>query len=114
MRVTLIVTGYFFCIFVGSLFVSLIFKIIKYQEAKSSGIKKAGMIIGFFERFIILTFVLLNQYSGIAFILTAKSIARFEELKNREFAEYYLIGTFASLSFAILCGEFIKILNKLI
>lgn len=49
MGVTLIVTGYFFCIFVGSLFVSLIFKIIKYQEAKSSGIKKAGMIIGFLK-----------------------------------------------------------------
>ncbi|MEZ0343693.1 MAG: hypothetical protein ABWJ99_02640 [Caldimicrobium sp.] len=103
-----IIAGYLFCLFVGSLFVSLIFKILGYPEAKLSGIKRAGMIIGLFERFIILTFVLLNQYSGIAFIFTAKSIARFEELKNREFAEYYLIGTFASLSFALLCGEIIK------
>lgn len=66
------------------------------------------MIIGIFERFITLTFVLLGQYPAIAFIFAAKSIARFEELKNREFAEYYLIGTFSSISFAIFWGEIMK------
>jgi len=85
---------------------------LNYKEAKFSGIRKAGMIIGIFERFIVLTFVLLSQYSAIAFIFTAKSIARFEELKNREFSEYYLIGTLSSISFAILCGEIMKWIIK--
>lgn len=80
------------------------------EEKEESGIKYAGLVIGFLERFIILTFVLLNQYSAIAFIFTAKSIARFEELKNRIFAEYYLIGTLSSVSFTIFCGEIIKFL----
>lgn len=97
----IIIPAYLVAIFLGSLFVSSILKILSYEEAKFSGIRKAGLIIGIFERFITLTFVLLNQYSGIAFIFTSKSIARFEELKNREFAEYYLIGTLSSLSFAI-------------
>ncbi|MDI6641021.1 MAG: hypothetical protein QME68_01750 [Elusimicrobiota bacterium] len=64
------------------------------------------------ERFIILTFVLFNQYSAIAFIFTAKSIARFEELKNRDFAEYYLVGTLSSVAFAIFCGEIMKFLLR--
>jgi formate/nitrite transporter FocA (FNT family) len=29
--------------------------------------------------------------------VAAKSIARFEELKQREFAEYFLVGTLASV-----------------
>jgi len=61
-------------------------------------------MIGILERMLILTFVFLNQYATIALILTAKSIARFEGLKKREFAEYYLIGTLSSILFAILTG----------
>ncbi|RLD16910.1 MAG: hypothetical protein DRI36_04975 [Caldiserica bacterium] len=77
---------------------------LNFELAKDSGIKKAGMIIGFLERFLVLTFVLLDRYLAIGFLFTAKSIARFEELKNRDFAEYYLIGTLSSISFAVFCG----------
>ncbi|TEB07425.1 hypothetical protein Psch_00978 [Pelotomaculum schinkii] len=60
-----------------------------------------GKYIGIFERTIILTLVLYGSYSAVAFVLTAKSIARFNELKNKDFAEYYLIGTLVSLLIAI-------------
>ncbi|HOD90893.1 MAG TPA: DUF3307 domain-containing protein, partial [Thermotogota bacterium] len=40
------------------------------------------------------------------FILTAKSLARFKQLNDRDFAEYYLIGTLFSVLIA-LCGGFI-------
>lgn len=40
----------------------------------------------------------------IVYALAAKSIARFSELKKRSFAEYYLIGTLASILFAIVIG----------
>lgn len=68
------------------------------------GLKRAGATIGVLERMLVLTLVLLGQYAAIALIFAAKSIARFEELKDRQFAEYYLIGTLSSILFAMLVG----------
>ena len=53
------------------------------------------------ERVIILTLALLGEYGTISFVFVAKSMARFEQLKKRPFAEYYLLGTLLSISFAI-------------
>ena len=59
--------------------------------------KKAGGFIGLLERLIILLFLSINQYSAIGLVLTAKSIARYDEIsKNKDFAEYYLLGTLLS------------------
>jgi len=74
---------------------------------------KTGKYIGILERFIILTLFLYGSLSSIAFVLTAKSIARFKELDNREFAEYYLLGTFTSSSIAILFGILLVKLTQL-
>ena len=41
-------------------------------------------------------------------MLTAKSIARYKELENRDFAEYYLVGTLLSALLAILGGLLLK------
>lgn len=108
--VTIIAAGYLVVIFGGSYLISGICRYLDFPSAQESGIKRAGRIIGFLERFIVLTLVLLNQYSAIAFVFTGKSIARFEELKNRDFSEYYLVGTFSSISLAICGGEIMKIL----
>ncbi|MCS7215970.1 MAG: hypothetical protein N2042_02570 [Thermodesulfovibrio sp.] len=86
----------------------LILKIFASKKPKYSGIEKAGMIIGILERAIILTFILLEEYTAVGIVLTAKSIARFEELKDREFSEYYLIGTLSSFFFSIICGIILK------
>lgn len=69
-----------------------------------------GKIIGNLERFLILTLVLLEEYTAIAFVLTAKSVARFRELDKRKFAEYYLIGTLTSTLVAIIVGLLLSIL----
>jgi len=59
--------------------------------------KKAGGFIGLLERLIILLFLSIGQYSAIGLVLTAKSIARYDEIsKNKDFAEYYLLGTLLS------------------
>lgn len=71
---------------------------------KTDGIKGAGAAIGILERSLTLTFVFLGQYAAIAIVLTAKSIARFDELKKQDFAEYYLIGTLSSILFSIIVG----------
>lgn len=64
-------------------------------------IAQAGVYIGLLERFLTLVFLLGGQYSAVGFIFAAKSIARYRELENRDFAEYYLVGTLLSLSLAV-------------
>ncbi len=76
----------------------------RFATKESEGLKGAGTAIGCLERALTLTFVLVGQYEALALILAAKSVARFEELKRREFAEYYLIGTLSSMVFAMLVG----------
>jgi hypothetical protein len=65
--------------------------------------KKSGGFIGLLERLIILVFLSINQYSAIGLVLTAKSIARYDEIAHdRNFAEYYLLGTLLSTAIAII------------
>jgi hypothetical protein len=67
-------------------------------------------MIGVLERAIALTFVLLGQYGALGLLIAAKSLARFKALEDREFAEYFLIGTLASLLLALLGGLGMKAL----
>lgn len=67
-----------------------------------------GAIIGMLERVVILLLGALGMYSSIALVLTAKSLARFKQLENKEFAEKYLVGTLMSLIIAILALLIIK------
>lgn len=60
--------------------------------------QNAGRMIGYLERTIVMFFLMYQQFGAIAFILTAKSVARFKEIEsNKEMAEYYLIGTLLSV-----------------
>ncbi len=72
------------------------------------GLNDAGTWIGYLERFIILTFILIGQYSAIGFLITAKSIFRFTgkvtDERDRKHTEYILIGTLISFTLAILVG----------
>lgn len=74
----------------------------KEESKKDESLEKAGRWIGWLERFLILTFVLLNQYAAIGFLVAAKSIFRFSE--SRKVGEYVLIGTLLSFSTAISVG----------
>lgn len=57
----------------------------------------AGRFIGTIERIIMLIFLAIGQYSAIGLVLTAKSIARYDRIsKEKDFAEYYLLGTLIS------------------
>ncbi len=60
-------------------------------------IVNAGAAIGTLERIIMLLLLGAGQYAAIALVLTAKSIARYEMLKDKDFAEYYLLGTLLSI-----------------
>jgi hypothetical protein len=56
------------------------------------------------ERAITLTLLLLDQFGALGLVIAAKSIARFKALEDRDFAEYFLIGTLASVLLALLGG----------
>ena len=75
------------------------------QNQSSSQITGAGTIIGTLERYLITIFFVIEQYSLIGLVLTAKSIARYSQLDNdKNFAEYYLMGTLLSTLFTlVLC-----------
>lgn len=75
-----------------------------------SEIKNAGELIGSMERLLILTFVLVGNYQAVAFSVAAKSIARFKELEDKNFAEYYLIGTSVSVGVAVGMGILLNII----
>jgi hypothetical protein len=101
----------------GIVYVAVIFAggyLIRYLTRNlTSGIKKpgetaeqvenAGMYIGWLERFLVVTAILVQSPSMVGLILTGKSIARFPELKER-FAEYFLIGTLLSIGLAVIGG----------
>lgn len=67
-------------------------------------LQNAGMYIGWLERFVVLTSLVLQSPATVGLILTAKSIARYPELKSVRFAEYFLIGTLLSVTLGILGG----------
>jgi hypothetical protein len=62
------------------------------------------MYIGWLERFLILTALVLQSPATVGLILTAKAVIRFPELKDIRFAEYFLIGTLLSMSVALIGG----------
>jgi hypothetical protein len=63
---------------------------------------RVGEAIGILERLLIVTFVLVGAEATIGLVIAAKTLARFKQLDDRDFAEYYLLGTLASVSIAIL------------
>lgn len=108
-HILLIAVLYVAVIFGGGYFVryltrSLTLQLSGNQEESTADIRNAGLYIGWLERFLVLTAVLVQSPAMIGLILTGKSIARFPELKGARFAEYFLIGTFLSISLALLGG----------
>lgn len=67
-----------------------------------------GALIGMLERVVILLLGVLGLYGSIALVLTAKSLARFKQLEDKNFAEKYLVGTLVSLIIAILALLIVK------
>ena len=100
--VAIYIFAYLFTTIAGFYVVAAILR--KFPVIGESGLRHAGLAIGILERIFVLTLVLYGQFTAIILVLAAKSIARFEDLKEREFAEYYLIGTFSSMLFALFVG----------
>lgn len=80
----------------------------------AGSLESAGKYIGVLERLFIFVFIIIGQWQGVGFLLAAKSIFRFGDLKeskDRKLTEYILIGTLVSFGIAILTGLVYLILN---
>jgi len=73
-------------------------------ENRGEPMQNAGLYIGWLERFLLLTALLLQSPGTAGLILAAKAIARYPEFKSEHFAEYFLIGTLLSFSIAVVGG----------
>lgn len=59
-----------------------------------------GRIIGLLERLLVFSLVLMGEYAAFGLVIATKGLARFKNLDDREFAEYFLIGTMLSIVLA--------------
>jgi hypothetical protein len=76
-------------------------------ETNHKSLPNAGKYIGIIERLFVLVFIIIGRWEAIGLLITAKSVFRFNDLKetnNRKLTEYILIGTLVSFGLAILTG----------
>lgn len=88
--------GFFLAVYGGTFLVKRILKPFSEAADKLGGMEKAGKLIGIFERAIVVLLVFKGAYNALGLIIAAKSIARFNRLKERETAEYSLTFFFRS------------------
>jgi len=122
-RLLIVLAGAIAAIQAGSVIIGIavdpfLREIAEESEASSSsdaglprGLKKGGKLIGQLERAIIFLLVLAGHPEGVGFLIAAKSVFRFGEIKDikqRLEAEYIIIGTFMSFGY----GLFIAFLTR--
>lgn len=103
-RAVVVTAGLVAVVLVGGMLTAMLVKPFQTMLDKDElGLKNAGLVIGQLERSLIYLFVLLGRFEVIGFLIAAKSIFRFgtlAESKNRKMAEYILIGTMISFTYA--------------
>jgi len=78
---------------------------------QTESLSNAGKYIGILERLMVFTFIVVDHWEGVGFMVAAKSVFRFSDLaqaKQRKLTEYVLIGTLLSFGIAVLTGIVIK------
>ncbi|MBB6369915.1 hypothetical protein HNP36_000968 [Chryseobacterium shigense] len=81
------------------------------SSLQTESLSSAGKYIGILERLLVFTFIMVNHWEGVGFMVAAKSVFRFSDLaqaKQRKLTEYVLIGTLLSFGLAVLTGILTK------
>jgi len=79
---------------------------------RKPGLQDAGKYIGWLERLLIVTFVVGDYGEAVGFLLAAKALVRYPEIKEDElglFGEYVLVGTLTSVGIALLGGLVLRL-----
>jgi len=103
-----LITAAVFVSFPAAIIMSkLLEKMSEQLEMDHESLPNAGKYIGIIERLFVLAFIILDQWAAIGLLITAKSVFRFNDLKesnSRKLTEYILIGTLISFGIAIATG----------
>lgn len=78
---------------------------------ENDSLKDAGKYIGILERLLIFLLIVAGFWQPIGFLIAAKSIFRFgdlKEAKDRKLTEYILMGTLLSFTLAIVVGLVVR------
>ena len=78
------------------------------REPDTSAFRR-GRLIGNLERLVILVLAMLGSYPAIGFVMTAKGFVRAKEFEDRDYAEYFLVGTLGSSLVALLAGMLLAV-----
>lgn len=92
-----------------SIFINKLFEDL-YPDTITKGIFDIGSIIGILERFLVIIFAYFKNFAAIAIIITVKTWARTNDLKETDFRNKYLLGTLASLVLALCSYIIFKII----
>ncbi|MBC7555558.1 MAG: DUF3307 domain-containing protein [Chryseobacterium sp.] len=85
---------------------------IEHSKIQTDSLVNAGKYIGILERLLVLTFIIINRWEGVGFMIAAKSVFRFSDLaeaKQRKLTEYVLIGTLLSFGIAVITGIIVNV-----
>lgn len=111
-----LITGILFITKPTSIFIKTIISIWNPESQNSNhdnSLASAGNYIGILERLFVFCFILTGHFEAIGFLLAAKSIFRFgdlKEAKDRKLTEYVLIGTLISFGTAIITALIVQAL----
>ncbi|MDA6069603.1 DUF3307 domain-containing protein [Flavobacterium sp. AC] len=112
----ILIIGILFITKPTSIFIKTIISIWNPESQNShndNSLATAGNYIGILERLFVFCFILTGHFEAIGFLLAAKSIFRFgdlKEAKERKLTEYVLIGTLISFGTAIITGLLVQAL----
>ncbi len=75
--------------------------------AENQSLGDAGRWIGYIERVLALSFILVGQYTGLGFLVATKTVFRVGDLskaKDMRLTEYMMLGTLFSFALALIVG----------
>jgi hypothetical protein len=111
-----ILSGFIFTIKESTIIIRLVLRNVsavpkKKEEPEINDVQEfdRGKLIGILERGLIYFLIIFNQVAAIAIIIALKSIARFKEMDDKNFAEYFLIGSLLSIVVAVLPAVLVKL-----
>ena len=106
-KVLWVVCGYLIILSPSAVFIRMMLERLTANFSSEGSLPLAGQSIGMIERVLILSFILLDQFAGLGFLLAAKSVFRFGDLsasKDKKLTEYVMLGTLLSVSVTLFVG----------
>ena len=100
-----IALAYLLCLKPTNVLIKEVFYTAQLEIVSENELPNAGKLIGILERLLTLTFILIDQFEAVGFLIAAKSVLRYRDDETLK-TEYVLIGTMLSFGVAVVLGIF--------